>query len=69
MEHTKQEKSRAAVIEHFDYKNVPKLKANINPHARMNSRKRTGLSGHEQRAFAQAIKRARFMALIPYVSE
>ena len=56
-------------IEHFDYKDVVKLSAHINPHARMFSRKRTGLTAHEQRVFAQAIKRSRFMALMPYVSQ
>jgi len=30
-------------------------------------RRRTGLSSNGQRALAQAIKRARFMALIPYI--
>lgn len=60
---------KVPVVEHFDYKDTVKLKSHINPHARMMSRKRTGLSAHEQRSFAQAIKRARFMALIPYVSE
>ncbi len=64
----KKEKSTTN-FEHFDYKDVLKLRAHINPHARMFSRKRTGLTAHEQRVFAQAIKRARFMALIPYVSE
>ena len=62
-------KEKTIVIEHFDYKDVAKLKSHINPHARMMSRKRTGLNASEQRSFAQAIKRARFMALVPYVSE
>ena len=64
-----EEKTKTPVIEHFDYKDTVKLKAHINPHARMMSRKRTGLNAREQRSFAQAIKRARFMALVPYVSE
>ncbi len=64
-----EEKNKTPVVEHFDYKDVTKLKAHINPHARMMSRKRTGLNAREQRSFAQAVKRARFMALVPYVSE
>ncbi len=56
-------------VEHYDFKDVLRLKAHLNPHARMFSRKRTGHNAHEQRAFANAVKRARFMALIPYVSE
>lgn len=53
---------------HIDFKNITRLKAHTNPHARMMNRRRTGLSAKGQREFARAIKRARFMALIPYVS-
>ena len=53
---------------HFDFKDVDLLTKHLNPHARMHSRRRTALSGREQRLFAQAVKRARFMALMPYVS-
>ncbi len=53
---------------HIDYKNIDRLKALTNPHARMMSRKRTGLSAKGQRDFARAIKRARFMALMPFVT-
>ncbi len=53
---------------HFDFKNTVLLSKYINPHARMHGRKRTNLSGREQRSLAQAIKRARFMALMPYLS-
>ena len=52
---------------HIDYKNVTKIKAHLNPHARIHSRKRTGFKVKDQRSFAQAVKRARFMALIPYI--
>jgi len=33
----------------------------------MMGRSRTGLSAREQRSFSEAVKRARFMALLPYV--
>lgn len=52
---------------HVDYKDVLRLRANVNPHARMMNRRRTGLSAKGQRNFARAIKRARFMALMPYI--
>ena len=55
-------------IQHFDYKDTVRLEAHLNPHARMMNRKRTHLTAKEQRTFAQSVKRARFMALIPYVS-
>jgi small subunit ribosomal protein S18 len=54
---------------HIDYKDITRLKANINPHARMYNRRRTGMTAKAQRNFARAIKRARFMALLPFVSE
>lgn len=59
-------KERGAI--HFDYKDSALLSTHINPHARMHSRRRTNLSGREQRLFAQAVKRARFMALMPYIT-
>ena len=52
----------------IDYKDILQLKSHTNPHARMYARKRTGLSAKKQRDFATAIKRARFMALLPFVS-
>ncbi len=55
-----------APMHHVDYKDITRLKSNVNPHSRMKSRRRTGLSAKGQRNFAQAIKRARFMALVPY---
>ncbi len=55
-------------ITHIDFKDVPKLEAYINAHSRIMNRNRTGFSAKEQRDFAKAVKRARFMALVPYVS-
>jgi len=55
-------------IEHIDYKDITTLSNHINPHARMNNRRRTGFTAKAQRDFAQAVKRARFMALMPYIS-
>jgi small subunit ribosomal protein S18 len=56
-------------INHIDYKDTEILKKFLNPHARLMARKRTGVSAKNQRKLATAVKRARFMALIPYVSE
>ncbi|MES3004934.1 MAG: 30S ribosomal protein S18 [Patescibacteria group bacterium] len=55
-------------IKHIDHKDVEVLKKFLNPHARILSRKRTGITAHHQRNLANAIKRARFMGLLPYVS-
>ena len=58
---------KKAPIEHIDYKDTDRLAAHTNPHARMMGRRRTGFSAKAQRDFARAIKRARFMALMPYI--
>ncbi len=55
-------------ILHVDYKDVDILKKFLNPHARMLSKKRSGLSAKNQRKLAEAIKRSRFMALLPFVA-
>jgi len=62
------EKKTSAEAMHIDYKDILRLKAQVNPHARMHNRRRTGFSAKGQRDFARAVKRARFMALMPYVS-
>lgn len=54
-------------IRHIDYKDVEILRKFLNPHARLFSRKKTGLSAKHQRLLSQAVKRARFMGLLPYV--
>lgn len=55
-------------LSHIDYKDVDNLKRFLNPNGRILSRKRTGLSAKNQRALAEAVKRSRFMALLPYVA-
>ncbi len=62
------ETKKGKIIENFDYKDTARLESKLNPHSRMFSRKRTVLSAREQRSFAQAVKRARFMALVPYTT-
>jgi small subunit ribosomal protein S18 len=56
-------------IQHLDYKDVDLLKQFINPHGRIMSRRRTELTARQQRAVETAIKRARFMGLLPYVQK
>ena len=53
---------------HIDYKDITTLQNYVNPHARMYNRRRSGFSARQQRDFARATKRARFMALMPFVS-
>lgn len=65
---TEENQTKERESTHIDYKDITRLQNNINPHARMNSRNRTGFNAKGQRDFARAVKRARFMALLPYVS-
>ncbi len=51
-----------------DYKNVDELRRMMTPNGKIYSRKRLGTSAVEQRRVAQAVKRARFMGLLPYTS-
>lgn len=51
-----------------DYRATEDLRRLMTPNGKIYSRKRTSLSAQEQLQVAQAIKRARFMALLPYTS-
>ncbi len=53
--------------EPLDYKNINYLSTLITPVGKIVSRKRTAFSGQNQRKLAQEVKRARFMALLPYI--
>ncbi len=55
-------------IEYIDYKDVDTLSKFLTSHARIQSRKRSGVPSKFERQLALAIKRARFLGLLPYVS-
>lgn len=52
----------------FDYKDVKTLQAYVNQYGQIETRKKTGLTEMQQRHLAQAIKRARHLALLPFVA-
>ena len=54
-------------IVQIDYKDLDSLRKFVNPHGRMIARKRTGICTKHQKQLSQAIKRARFIGLLPYV--
>ena len=56
-------------IKHIDYKDVELLRRFITPSARMQARRRTDVTAKNQRKLAIAIKRARFMGLLPYIAK
>lgn len=51
---------------YIDYKDVDLLSQFITERKKILPRRSTGLNAKEQRQISQAIKRARFMALLPY---
>lgn len=53
---------------YVDYKDVDQLRRMLTPNGKIHGRKRLGTSAREQRMIAQAIKRARYMGLLPYTS-
>lgn len=66
---TKECKFTKAGFEYIDYKNVDTLNRFINDQGKILPRRVTGSSARHQRQLSRAVKRARFLALIPYVSE
>ncbi|MCP3902979.1 MAG: 30S ribosomal protein S18 [Planctomycetes bacterium] len=54
--------------DYVDYKTVDSLRRLMTPNGKIYSRKRLGVSARDQRMIAQAIKRARYMGLLPYTS-
>jgi len=56
-----------AVREQLDYKNVELLQKLITSQGKMFSRKRSAASARHQQVIKRAIKRARYLGLLPYV--
>jgi small subunit ribosomal protein S18 len=53
---------------YIDYKDTESLKKMVSNNGKILSRKRTGANAMEQRMIARAVKRARYIALLPYVN-
>ncbi|MEC8556565.1 MAG: 30S ribosomal protein S18 [Planctomycetota bacterium] len=52
-----------------DYRDLDTLKKLVNRHGRIVGRRKTGCSAVSQHAVTSAIKRARYMGLLPFVGE
>jgi small subunit ribosomal protein S18 len=68
-----QQKSRVANVSGMgkafvDWKDIELLRRSMSPNGKILGRKRLSTSAAEQRMLATAVKRARFMALLPYTS-
>lgn len=64
-------KGRGLGLKHvkLDYKDPDSLRRYITEHGRIRPRRQTGLSTTAQRRLAREIKRARHLALLPFVQD
>ncbi|MBI4426221.1 MAG: 30S ribosomal protein S18 [Candidatus Kerfeldbacteria bacterium] len=53
-------------IDDIDYKDIRTIQRFMTSYAKIASRRRTGTCTKHQRKLAEAIKRARFLALVPF---
>ncbi len=56
-------------VDTIDYKDIAKLRRFLSERAKILPRRVTGTCAHHQRELTIAIKRARHIALLPYVSD
>lgn len=56
-------------VDTIDYKDIPLLRRFISDQGQIDSRRRTGTCAKHQRLVTEAVKRARYLALIPYTAE
>lgn len=55
--------------EEIDYKDINKIKKFITERGKILPRRQTGVCSYHQRKLAEAIKRARIMALLPFQAD
>ena len=56
-------------VEHIDYKDIARLRKCVSERSKILPRRITGTCAKHQRQLTVAIKRARLMAMLPYVSD
>jgi small subunit ribosomal protein S18 len=65
----KQDYFSANNIKYIDYKDIEILKKFLNPNGKIMNHRRTGVTSKNQRTLAEAVKRARFLGLLPFVAK
>lgn len=55
-------------VEHIDYKDLDRIGRYVTDRGKIIPSRLTGTCAKHQRVLARAIRRARFMALLPYVT-
>ncbi|PSO44158.1 MAG: 30S ribosomal protein S18 [Parcubacteria group bacterium SW_4_49_11] len=56
------------VYQELDYKNAEFLKTFMTPQGKIASSRQTGMSARSQRKLAREVKRARILAIVPFVT-
>lgn len=59
----------AAGVRYIDYKDIDTLTQFVTEHGKIIPRRISGVSSHHQKLLAKAIKRARYMGLLPFAAE
>jgi small subunit ribosomal protein S18 len=62
-------RSRQAVPDYIDWKDVDFLRGFVPERGKIMPRRISGISARDQRRLAKAIKRARSMAMLPFVAD
>jgi len=57
------------IPDYFDYKDVKTLQRFVNMYGQIEPASKTGLNARQQRRLGVAIKRARHLALMPFVAQ
>ena len=65
----KNKKVNRVINEYIDYKDAKMLQKFVNDQGKIIPRRVTGLSAKQHRELVQAIKRARQIAIMPFISE
>jgi small subunit ribosomal protein S18 len=60
---------KAAGVEYIDYKDTETLKRYLNDQGKLLPRRLTGISAKFQRQLTTAVKRARHVALLPFIAD
>ncbi len=62
-------KTKRVITEYIDYKDAKQLQKFVNDQGKIIPKRVTGLSAKQHRELVRAIKRARQIAIMPFVSE
>jgi small subunit ribosomal protein S18 len=65
---TKVTKTSGKGVEYVDYKDIENLRRTMSPNGKIYGRKRLSTTAREQRMLDIAVKRARFLGLLPFTN-